>query len=462
MWQSAKASVAARAPLLALICGLALGGAASGEGRHELPETLTGHGGPVMGIVTDPETNRALTASFDYSVILWSLEGEGGAVERRLIGHDAAVNDVAFLPDGMRAISVSDDGSAIVWDLQSGEPLQRFQDSADKVLDVAVSGDGRFAAIARWDDTARLIDLRSLWEVRRFEGHGDSVNAVAFGGEDDGVLYTGSYDGTVRAWDVATGEERAVVRDHGWGVNEVAVLDDALVYGGLDGTVMRAALDGNGEHELAKSDAPVLSLTVSEDGGRLAAGFGDGMIRVFSTESWKLLEEYYNPYGPVWGMAFADAAGSGLYYVGLDDFAAFWRVEPRAPFEQPQSTFPRRFQQSADMSLGERQFQRKCSVCHTLEADDRNRAGPTLYGLFGRRAGSLPDYPYSEGLRNSDIVWNEETIADLFDHGPDVVTPGSKMPMQRLTNDEERDALIAFLKQATLPDRSGEHAGTEE
>ncbi len=461
MWQSAKASAAIRASLLALIGGLTLG-AAAGEDRAELPETLKGHGGPVMGIVADPQTNRVLTASFDYSVILWSLEGESGAVERRLIGHDAAVNDVAFLSDGMRAISVSDDGSAIVWDLQAGEPLQRFQDSADKVLDVAVSDDGRFAAIARWDDTARLIDLQSLREVRRFQGHRDSVNAVAFGGQGDGTLFTGSTDGTVRAWDVATGEERAIVRAHGWGVNEVAVLQETLVYGGLDGTLMRAALDGEGAVELARSDGPVLSLAVSGDGGRLAAGFGDGTIRVFSTQRWELLEEYYNPYGPVWGMAFADAAGSGLYYVGLDDFAAFWRVEPRAPFEQPQSTFPRRFQQSADMSLGERQFQRKCSVCHTLEADDQNRAGPTLYGLFGRRAGSLPDYPYSEGLRNSDIVWNEETVSELFDHGPDVVTPGSKMPLQRLQNDEERDALIAFLKQATVPDLSGGQAGTEE
>jgi cytochrome c len=435
---------------LALLPGLALAGGAAAAEPKTFPETLSGHGGPVMEIVTDPDTNQALTASFDYSIILWSLEGESGIVKRRLIGHDAAVNDVAFLPGGKRAISVSDDGSAIVWDLESGAVLQRLHDSADKVLGVAVSGDGRYAAIARWDNTARLIDLDALEEVHRLEGHRGNVNAAAFG--QDGALYTASYDGTILTWDVATGAERSTVVDHGWGVNELLVLSDTLVYGGLDGTLARVELDTYEEHELATLDSPVLSMAVDQSGTRVAAGFGNGHVMVFDTAGWELLEEYDNPYGPVWGVAFADAGGTGLYYTGLDDFAAFWRVQPRKPFEQVRSTFPRRFQRKADMSEGELQFQRKCSVCHTLEADGKNRAGPTLYGLFGRKAGSLPGYPYSEGMKKVDIVWNEETIAALFDHGPAVYTPGSKMPLQRMTDKQERDALIAFLREATMPD----------
>lgn len=437
--------------LMASLASAVLAGTAARAETDALPETLVGHGGPVMAIVVDSESNRALTASFDYSIILWSLEGESGVVEKRLIGHNAAVNDVAFLPGEKRAISVSDDGAAIIWDLQSGSVLKRLQDSADKVLRLAVSRDGRFAAIARWDNTARLIDLETLEEVRRFEGHRGNVNAVAFGGEGEATLYTGSYDGTIRAWDVATGTERAVVHDHGWGVNALVVLDDTLVFGGLDGTLGRVALDAGDMREIATSDSPVLSLAVSQDGARLAAGFGEGKILVLDTATWAVLEEYTLAYGPVWGVAFSDAAGTGLYHTGLDDFAVFWRVRPRLPFEPPKSEFPRRFQLRTDMSAGELQFQRKCSVCHTLEADGKNRAGPTLYGLFGRKAGSLPGYPYSPGLKSSDIVWTEATIGELFDHGPDVVTPGSKMPLQRLKDVEARDALIAFLKQATMP-----------
>ena len=47
------------------------------------------------------------------------------------------------------------------------------------------------------------------------------------------------------------------------------------------------------------------------------------------------------------------------------------------------------FHPKTEMSNGERQFARKCSVCHTLKADGKRRAGPTLYGVFGRRAGTL-------------------------------------------------------------------------
>lgn len=444
--------------------GFGFSAMAKAEEAH-LPETLIGHGGPVMGIDVDPASGRVLTASFDYSVILWSLAGDGaihsagGTVSHRLLGHNAAVNDVAFVPGGEKAVSVSDDGSMIVWDLTDGTMIRQLEDTGDKVLDVTVSADGRFAAIARWDGTARLIDLGALSEIQRFEGHRGNVNAVAISG-DGATLYTGSYDGSIRAWDTATGEETALVLNHGWGINVIALAGSSLVFGGIDGAIARIDLEAGSVHELGKAERPVLSLGLSADGGRLAAGDGDGRIRLFNTADWEPAEEYSNPNGPVWGLAFADAAGKTVYHSGLDDFAVLWQAEPRQAFEPPRTVYPRRFQITADMGPGERQFQRKCSVCHTLDKDDRNRAGPTLFDVFGRKAGTLPGYPYSEGLRKSDIVWNEETIARLFDHGPDVVTPGTKMPIQRLKSPADRDALIAFLKIATAPDRAGNRTDT--
>jgi cytochrome c len=50
-----------------------------------------------------------------------------------------------------------------------------------------------------------------------------------------------------------------------------------------------------------------------------------------------------------------------------------------------------------------------------------------------------------------DLVWNEETIDRLFKDGPDVVTPGSKMPIQRITGDKDRADLISYLKRVTAP-----------
>ncbi|MEL6226271.1 MAG: c-type cytochrome, partial [Pseudomonadota bacterium] len=97
------------------------------------------------------------------------------------------------------------------------------------------------------------------------------------------------------------------------------------------------------------------------------------------------------------------------------------------------------------------QFARKCSVCHTLTPDGANRAGPTLHKIFGRKIATHKGYRFSEPLKKLDIVWTPETVSKLFELGPDVFTPGSKMPLQKMTDPKQRDALIAFLKQATEP-----------
>ncbi|WP_375258014.1 c-type cytochrome, partial [Citreimonas sp.] len=101
------------------------------------------------------------------------------------------------------------------------------------------------------------------------------------------------------------------------------------------------------------------------------------------------------------------------------------------------------------MPNGERQFMRKCSICHALEPGPSRKAGPTLHGVFGRPAGTVAGYTYSDTLDGSGIVWSDETIDALFDEGPDHYIPGSKMPMQVISGRDDRADLIAFLKQAT-------------
>ena len=76
-------------------------------------------------------------------------------------------------------------------------------------------------------------------------------------------------------------------------------------------------------------------------------------------------------------------------------------------------------------------------------------AGPHLQGLFGRRMGSVAGYAYSPRLAQGDITWTPETVADLFTRGPDVVTPGTRMPVQRVSEPAELTALLRFLEVAT-------------
>jgi cytochrome c len=105
---------------------------------------------------------------------------------------------------------------------------------------------------------------------------------------------------------------------------------------------------------------------------------------------------------------------------------------------------------AGDPAAGQALF-RACAVCHTLTPDGGRRAGPTLWRLFGRKAGAVEGYRYSAPLKDSGIVWTEDTVSRLFEIGPEALTPGSKMPIQRIGDAQQRADLIAYLRQATSP-----------
>ena len=102
------------------------------------------------------------------------------------------------------------------------------------------------------------------------------------------------------------------------------------------------------------------------------------------------------------------------------------------------------FGADGDPARGE-QIYHRCQGCHSIDA---NRVGPRHAGLFGRRAGSLDDYSYSDAMRDSGIVWNEATL-DQFLTAPRKFIPGTKMPFAGIPDSQERADLIAYLKKAT-------------
>jgi cytochrome c len=97
-----------------------------------------------------------------------------------------------------------------------------------------------------------------------------------------------------------------------------------------------------------------------------------------------------------------------------------------------------------DPTRGE-QIYHRCQGCHSIDA---NRVGPRHAGLFGRPAGSLDDYNYSDAMRASGVVWDEPTL-DQFLTAPRKFIPGTKMPFAGIPDAQERADLIAYLKQAT-------------
>jgi cytochrome c len=99
-----------------------------------------------------------------------------------------------------------------------------------------------------------------------------------------------------------------------------------------------------------------------------------------------------------------------------------------------------------DVAAGKRSFA-KCQACHTLEAGD-NKIGPSLHGLFGRKAGSAPGFSYSKANRDSGVVWNDETLFAYLE-APQKYIPGTKMIFAGIRTEKERRDLVAYLKEAT-------------
>ena len=100
--------------------------------------------------------------------------------------------------------------------------------------------------------------------------------------------------------------------------------------------------------------------------------------------------------------------------------------------------------QAQDAEAGKLVFKSICNLCHEA-VEGRNRVGPSLYGVIGRHAGSVPGYAYSDVVKGSGITWDEDLL-DQWINAPQRVVPGTKMTYAGLKDDKKRHDLIAFLK----------------
>jgi cytochrome c len=99
-----------------------------------------------------------------------------------------------------------------------------------------------------------------------------------------------------------------------------------------------------------------------------------------------------------------------------------------------------------DAAAGEKVFLAKCKVCHMAPENAKNLVGPSLAGVVGRKAGTAPDYHYSDANKNSGITWNEAELKKYL-KDPKGVVPGTKMVFPGLQSEQDIDNVIAFLKQ---------------
>lgn len=229
--------------------------------------------------------------------------------EKTKIGIDRSVARLAVSPDGKQIVTAAEghqdadvSGGRVVqiWDAASGELVRRCDSEADmfRLGCAAWSPQGKFVA-AGGGYYRNALGLARLWfadtgkEAVRLEGHTQFIRAIRFF-PDESRVATGGLDNTVRLWDTATGKMEAEFKT-GWMVDGLDVSPDGkLVAGGTAaGEIILWSPDEKRKvADLVQRGPQVLSLAFARDGQRLAAGGGDGVIRLYHVAERRLEREF--------------------------------------------------------------------------------------------------------------------------------------------------------------------------
>jgi WD40 repeat protein/uncharacterized caspase-like protein len=186
-------------------------GCASGEVRLHATDsgdclrTLKGHTGPVNALAFSADGKQLVSGSDDWTAILWDVDT--GKSLPPFEGRQGEVRAVALRADGKQLLTGLADGTVILWDVQTRNIVRRLKDQPGRVNAVAFSSDGR-QLLTTSGAMATLWDAASDNPLRTFTGHEGEIRAAVLG-PDDRLVITGGEDGTVRLWDIASGDELA-------------------------------------------------------------------------------------------------------------------------------------------------------------------------------------------------------------------------------------------------------------
>lgn len=389
-------------------------------------QDLVGHGGPVGALAL--QEGAALSGSFDARSILWDMQS--GAAQQVRSFHAGNVTAVAFLPGAMLATG-GQDGRVALWDGATDTPVHATEPGQAPVSALSLSPDGTALAAGFWDGRIMVLSLadRTGQQAQAHQGR-----LTALGHLPDGRLATVGEDLRLNVHDAAL---RLVARaDLPDLPNALAISHGRIAVAFAEGALRLYGADGSLLPERFLTDRPLT--TVAAAPGVIAAAAIDGTV--WMLESADLTQRFMLTagQGPVWSLALDDTA---LLTGGGEGTIRRWSPATGERMGRTESPAPDRFD---DGSRGAEVW-RACAVCHSLEPGDNNRAGPTLHGVFGRPIATEPGYAFSPALRALDFTWTPQTVAELFEHGPEAYTPGSRMPEQRLPDPDDRAALVDFL-----------------
>jgi len=321
---------------------------------------FTGHTSTVFWVAFSPDGKLVLTGSWDRTARLWDIST--GKELQRFIGHTNIIYCVAFSPDGKYIFTSSADRTARLWNAQTSQELGRFT-SAVPITTVTVSPDGNLLLTGGLDGLPRLWDIKPKLELPSFN-YGDAISALAFSpdgkymltaGNRDIVLWdthtgqklhefightdlinygvafspdgkyilSGSWDKSIRLWDIQTGKEIYKLVDAG-GVNSVAFSPDGKYIATASMSVARLWNSETGEKVRDFSGVDqIWRLTFSLNGQYVAVAANDG-TRLFEVSSGHLIRQFIGQ-TDVYSVAFSP---DGKYLVtgGHDRKVWLWDV----------------------------------------------------------------------------------------------------------------------------------------
>jgi WD40 repeat protein/class 3 adenylate cyclase len=307
--------------------------ASSGKPRT----TFSGHVGELLTVAFSPDGDHIATAASDATARIWNTAT--GEHILTLAGHNVGIQEVMFTPDGDRLLTGGADGTARVWDITptGGRDWLTVPGPSLRLGGVSFSPDGRSVAVPEQFTGVTIRDVETGAKIRTLKGYDATITSMAFT-PDGSRLAAGSGSGqgdpradrTVAVWDVETGDVVMTLTGHGDQTSAVAVSPDGRRFatGSYDGTIrVWDAATGDEQHKL-EIGASSYAVAFSPDGRFLVSGNdAEKVLTIWAGDSLEPLGELRGHADIIQDVAFL--SDRKVVTASWDGTAKVWDLESR-------------------------------------------------------------------------------------------------------------------------------------